>query len=293
MFRKPKLWLAGVIAGFLFWLVIVGVGGLPHRLRYWALLPIAKVIFRLWKSRRELIIRNIFLIRRDLVNDEEDAAWINVKTLVYSWSSLLGTERANLSKVRKRIIGGEDVVATVRAGKKVVVVFPHVGDINSLTAALKALDLEAFIPAENLPPIIFKLMAGLRSRHGNIEFAPVQKGQTKQICLQKLSEGKIVGLAMDITTQKGRGVDFIIGKGEATFRVGAVEIAQTAGAELFLAFPKWDGKQTYLMVEPFALDGGRSAENNTLRVLNEYRDYLQANVLKWWRVGFMDIREVS
>lgn len=293
MFRKPKLWLAGVFAGFLFWLVYVGVGWLPHRLRYWALLPIAKVIFRVWKSRRERIIRNLFLIKRDLVNDEDEAAWINVKTLVYSWSSLLGTERANLSKVRKRIIGGEDVVAAVRAGKKVVVVFPHVGDINSFTAALKALELEAFIPTENLPPVIFKLMSGLRSRHGNIEFVPVQKGQMKQACYQKLSEGKIVGLAMDITTQKGKGVDFIIGKGEATFRVGAIEIAQTAGAELFLAFPQWDGKQTSVEVVPFALDRSRSVENNTLRVLNAYRDYLQANVLQWWRVGFMDMLEVS
>ena len=292
MLRKPKLWLAGVIAGFLFWLVYVGVGWLPHRLRYWALLPIAKVIFRLWKSRRELIIRNIFLIRRDLVNDEEDAAWINVKTLVYSWSSLLGTERVNLSKMRKRINGGEAVRDAVRAGKKVVVVFPHVGDINSFTAALKALELEAFIPAENLPPVIFKLMSGLRSRHGNIEFAPVQKGQMKQICQQKLSEGKIVGLAMDITTKKGKGVDFVIGNGEATFRVGAVEIAQQAGAELFLAFPKWDGKQTYLTLEPFVLARGRSVETNTLSLLCEYRDYLQANVLQWWRVGFMDMREV-
>ena len=293
MFRKPKLWLAGVVAGFLFWLVYVGVGWLPQRLRYWALLPIAKVLFRILKNRRERIERNLFLIKPSLVNNRKEAAWINVKTLVYSWSSLLGTERVNLPKIRKRIIGGESIVVAVRAGKKVVVVFPHVGDINSLTAALKALDLEAFIPAENLPPVIFKLMSGLRSRHGNIEFAPVQKGETKQVCLQKLSEGKIVVLAMDITTKKGKGVDFVIGRGEATFRVGAIEIAQQAGAELFLAFPKWDGKQTYLTVEPFALAYGRSVENNTLSVLCEYRNYLQANVLQWWRVGFMEVREIS
>lgn len=287
--RKPQVLVTGLIASFLVGLVYLGIGRLPPRLRYAVLWVFAKILFRLWKSRRELIIQNLLLVRPSLVNDEEDAAWINFKTLVHSWSSLLGAEKANLKDIRKRIIGAEELIKASEEGE-VVAVFPHVGDINSVLSTAKALEKEAFIPVEGIHPILFKVIAGLRARHGNIEFAPVSKGQTKEVCYKKLSEGKIVALTMDITTKQGKGVPFTIGRGTADFRVGAVEIAMNRKAHFFVIFPHWDGKKMQLEIKPFQLDYTQTIEWNVRAVLEAYSSYLQENVLHWWRLSFMEMR---
>ena len=289
MLRKPQVILTSLIAGLLLALVYLGVGRLPQRLRYAVLWIFAKIVFSFWKSRRELIIHNLFLVKPGLINDPKDAAWINFKTLVHSYSTLLGTEKADLAEVRSRIVGAEALIKACSEGE-IVAVFPHVGDLNALMSVLSALGLQAFIPAEGIHPILFKTLSGLRARHGNIEFSPVRKGKTKEVCIQKLAEGKIVGLAMDITTQPGKGVEFTIGNGTADFRVGAVEIAMRQKAAFFLVFPHWDGKKMSLAIEPFNLDYNLSVDENVRRILKEYSPYLQANVLHWWRLAFMEMR---
>ena len=290
MLRKPQVLVTGLVAGVLMALVYLGIGRLPQKLRYAVLWLFGKVVFRLWKSRREIIIHNLYLVKPSLVNDREEAAWINFKTMIRTWSTLLGTEKENLNAVRERVVGKEELIKASQDGHEIVVVFPHVGDINSLASVLTALRLSAFIPAEGIHPILFKAIAGLRARHGNIEFVPVKSGKTKSICYQKLSEGKIVGLAMDITTLRGKGVPFTIGRGTADFKVGAIEIALERKAQLFLAFPSWDGKKTGLTVERFDLDYNRTVNWNALAVLEHYSPYLQANVLQWWRLSFMEMR---
>lgn len=289
MLRKPQVLVTGFIASIFVALVYLGIGRLPSRLRYAVLWVFAKILFRLWKSRRELIIRNLFLVKRSLVNDPEDAAWTNFKMLVHSYSTLLGAEGADLEDVRSRVTGAEEIIRANEEGE-VVAVFPHVGDINSILSAAKALERQVFIPAEGIHPILFKVVAGLRARHGNIEFAPVRKGKTKEVCYQKLAEGKIVAIAMDITTKEGKGVAFTIGHGTADFRVGAVEIAMIRKARFFLLFPHWNGKKMQLEIRPFQLDYNFSVEWNVRAVLAVYSTYLQENVLHWWRLAFMEMR---
>lgn len=289
MLRKPHVLVIGLIASFLSALVYLGIGRLPQKLRYAVLWVFAKILFRFWKSRRELIIKNLYLVKPSLANDPEDAAWINFKTLVHSWSTLLGTEKADLAEMRSRVVGAAEIVEASQAGP-VVAVFPHVGDINSLMSVVSALGVEAFIPAEGIHPLLFKVIAGLRARHGNIEFVPVVSGKTKEICYQKLAEGKIVALAMDITTKPGKGVSYTYGEGTADFRVGAVEIAMKTKARFFLLFPRWDGKKASLQIEEFYLDYTKSVYFNTLRLLGAYSFYLKATVLYWWRLSFMEMR---
>ncbi len=290
MLPKPKAIFTGLFASLLISFVYLGFGRLPVWLRYGILWVFGKAWFQLAKSQRNKTIANLKLVKPGLVNKTwEDAAWVNFKTRLHSYATLFGAGKADLSDLRSRITGAEEFFKACDEGP-VVGVFPHIYDLNALMATLAALEREAFIPVMGINPILYQLIAGLRGRHGNIEFAPIRKGRTKEVCYKKLSEGKIVGLAMDMTTKPGKGVACTIGTGTADFRVGAVEIAMTRRARLFLAFPYSNRGKMYLDLEPFDLDYSRSVDDNVQMVVESYETFLKEHVLHWWRLAYMDMR---
>lgn len=282
----------GLVFGVVAWFTYFGLGWLPNKVRYFVLLPFVWFLFQLLPSRKQKIKDNLVLIDPRLSGSELDkAAWENVKTLLRSWSSLLSTSKDKPPKIS----GGQLIVEPYNQGKGIVVVFPHVGPLNELASAIAALNVQAFVPAEAIPPLLFKLMSGLRARHGNIEFAPVQKGKTLEKCAQKLSEGKIVVLAMDIaTSNRSKGYLLSIGKAQTIVSIGAVKLALENDALMFLAYPSWDNLgRPFVSIREFQMvrAGDELERKNSVNLLAEYEDFLSEKYRHWWRLPLVTMFE--
>lgn len=289
--RSPIVWALGLVIGLFAWVLYFGFGWLPNKIRYWALLPLAWVIFQFLPGKKKQIKDNLALIRPDW-NQKQIAsgAWENVKTLVRSWSTILSVEKESLEEARKRVIGEEALIDSYRRARKVIVVFPHVGPVNELVSLVAALEIHAFVPAEAIPPLLFRLMAGSRARHGNIEFEPVRRGKTMDRCRSKLDEGRVVILAMDMPPgKKGRGNILHVGGAETDVQVGAVRLAIEEEADLFMAFPYWNRENPEVLIEKFEFVGSDEGLN-TRHLLEKYEGFLLPFITNWWRLSLVRMR---
>lgn len=297
-FRNPIVWFFGLVIGLIAWALYFGLGWLPNRARYWILLPVAKLIYELFPGKKAQIKDNLRLIFPDYTAEEIDkAAWENVKTLLWAWSTILNMNGSHRTDIREHITGEEHLLKRVEEGKKVVVVFAHIGNINELTSAIAALGIQAFVPAQAIPFLLFKLMAGSRSRAGNIEFVAVRGGKTLEQCAQKLNEGKVVVVAMDMPpSKKGKGYFLKVGKAETEVQVGAIKLALEEQAEIIMAQIYWGNGEPLIDLIPFELTrvGGRfEMDFNSRELLDRYSDYLKANAEMWWRLPLIKMQKVS
>jgi lauroyl/myristoyl acyltransferase len=239
------------------------------------------------------------LIRPNLTKKQIDqGTQINIRTLVLNWAELLGDKRSDPKEVRKKVSGIEELLAQYRAGGQIIVAFPHIGPIHGLMSAIAAFELKVFVPVEAIPLPLYKLMARQRSKYADIQFAPVRKGQVLEGCLEKLAEGRIVILAMDILTESG--VPCRIGdKAVGCFPVGAVRLALKSGATLFPVFPSWgrDGKARLLVGSPFELvrsgDLERDTVSNVRGLVRLYEPFLVENCFDWWRLPWSKLEPVG
>ncbi len=284
----------GLIIGAVAWILYFGLGWLPPKLRYWALLPLAWIIFQFLPGKKKQIKTNLALIRPEWTKEQIDfGAWENVKTLVRSWSAILSVEKESLEEARKKVIGEEVLLDSYRRARKIVVVFPHVGPINELVALVAALGIHAYVPAEAIPPLLFRLMAGSRNRHGNIEFEPIRKGKMMERCRAELEAGRVVVLAMDMPPgKKSLGNVLHVGQAETDVRVGAVKLAIEEEADLFMAFPYWNRENPEVLIEKFELTN-KDEGFNTRHLLAHFENFLLPYVTSWWRLSLVKMRQAS
>jgi lauroyl/myristoyl acyltransferase len=280
--------------GLVAWVFYFGLGWLPNKVRYWVLLPLAWGVFQLLPGKKKQIKNNLRLIRPDWDQGQvSKGAWENVKTLLRSWSAILSVEKESLELVRKRVVGEESLLESCEQGRKVVVVFPHVGPVNELVSLVAALGIEAYVPAEAIPPMLFRLMAGSRARHGSIEFEPVRKGKTMERCQIKLEEGKVVVLAVDMPpSRKQQGYSLHVGCAETSVQVGGVKLAFEEGADLFLAFPYWREEDPEVLIEKFEFSS-TDVSLETHRLLENYEEFLLPYVTNWWRLSLIEMKPSS
>jgi lauroyl/myristoyl acyltransferase len=299
LLRNPLVWVLGLFIGSIAWILYFGLGWMPNKLRYWFLKPFVAVAFQLWPGKKKQIKENLRAINPHWTEEElEKGAWENVSTLLWAWTTILNVRGSHRSDIRERMVGEEYLLELVNKGQKVVVVFPHIGNINELTSAVSALGIKAFVPAQAIPYLLFKLMAGSRAAAGNIEFMSIRRGKTLQKCAEKLEEGKVVIIAMDMPpSKKGNGYSLQVGRAETEVQVGAVKLALEENASLFMAQFHWGKNEPLIELTFFELDkygnGELAVSINTRRLLHCYSSYLKTYATMWWRLPLIKMQAVT
>ncbi len=261
---------------FLCGLVILGLGWFGIGKRMKANLELLRPGLSRWQSFR-LVVRNLW-------------------TLTRAWSFLLSGEKVAAEDIQARIEGAEVLLASYNAGEKTIVTALHIA-VNELVPAISALGVRVFAPAEAIPEQLYQVMARLRARHGGVEFTRIQRGQTLQVCREKLNEGLIVVFAVDMVRQSGDGgVLCPLGQGEGYFPVGAAKLALEEEAKVWLAFPYYDrkGKARLRLVGPHELirtgDSKQDIEVNTAAIIAAYEQFIIENVGDWWQLPWAKLK---
>ena len=244
--------------------------------------------------------KNLALIRPDL--DEKTikkGVGQVTETAARSWAAMLGNGPDNLGQSKLEVRGMDPLLDYHRAGKKIVVVVGHVGPVDEAFAVFSHYNIRAYIPVEGVKPVwLFNLMTEHRRSFGDVVLEAVQKGETLKRARQNLSEGRIVVMTIDF--QSRRGVKCQIGKGEASFPVGAVKLGLEEDAYIFPAFPSW-GKNEEVIIEigrPFKFpktnDVAGDIERNTRWMIGAYGvKHIQPNWNQWLRAPYMDLEPVK
>lgn len=301
--KLPQPWRArrlqqGALAGGFIWAGYMAIRWAPFKVRYQFVLPIAKALYQ---SRKEKVLANLVVIRPEWSQKQAKEAGIKLtKTLARSWSFVLGHDRVDQEKVRSHIYNAQALLSRYQNGEKAIVIFSHIGPVNELVPVISALGLEAFAPAEALPPMLFRLVNGLRAQHGGVELMPVKRGETIAICQNKLAEGKIVVLAADIPPGRtGRGVTVRVGAAKTTFAVGAVKLALLEQAPIFLAEPYYNekGEVVLWLSDPYELRSTGNLEvdieSNANYLYRLMAKHIELNLADWWRLLWADLESAK
>ncbi|OGY23273.1 MAG: hypothetical protein A2126_00090 [Candidatus Woykebacteria bacterium GWB1_45_5] len=288
--KRPTTGLGGFVVGAFAWLVYWCSRWFPNKTRYRLFLVLAWAITLVWYGAKRRIIANLRLIRPDLDQKAlQQSCRENIKDLVLNWTEVFGRKQPDLEELKGRIEGARDLLRYYRCGRKIVVVFPHTGPIHELASAVAAFDVKVFVPPVATPRLLFHLMARLRRRYGDIEFERIRKGETIERCEAKLSEGRIVILAIDML--RPGGVPCKIGEAVGYFPVGPVRLALLGEAAVFPVFPFRDkeGRARLIIGEPFTLlrTGDLAADTvvNTKRLVEGvYGQFLRNHCSTWWRL---------
>jgi lauroyl/myristoyl acyltransferase len=247
-----------------------------------------------WLSKRDKKIKeNYRLITR--IEDEKVLKKVvkrNVSTLALNWADVFGADRGNPDWVKASTSHAEDAIRNYSLGEKVIIVSPHIGPINALFAAAKAFNVKAWIAVEPIP-VHEKLVSFLRARYGDIEFEPVKKGNTMKRAEEKLAEGRIIVLAIDVLNQNG--VKVQLGQATGRFPVGAVRLALKSEAKLYLAFPSFgDNRRESLYFKgpmPLSVTGNlnNDTELNIKALISIYEPFFLSHLEDWWRLGWSNL----
>ncbi|MDP2671160.1 MAG: hypothetical protein Q8P13_01730 [bacterium] len=297
LFAKVKAGLTSIALGSIVWLLRAVMRWFPKNLRAVILfqLGLGILIFGwFWIGRR--MNSNLRLLRPDLNWAQRLMVTVrNIWTLTRAWTFLLSNEEIAPEDMQARVEGAEPLLESYNAGTKTIVAFVHIA-VNELVPAVSALGVRAFAPAEAIPELLYQAMARLRARHGNVEFTRISRGQTLPVCRQKLAEGWIVVLALDMIRQAGSGgVLCRLGTAKGYFPVGAVKLALEEEASLWLALPYYDQKGVArLRIEgPFELtrtgEVVADIESNTCRLVAAYESFILERLADWWQLPWVKL----
>jgi lauroyl/myristoyl acyltransferase len=144
-------------------------------------------------------------------------------------------------------------------------------------------------------PVHEKLVSFLRTRYGDIEFEPVKKGKTLKRAEEKLEEGRVVVLAIDVLNKNG--VEVRLGQATGRFPVGAIRLALKSEAKLYLAFPSFDcNRRERLSFQgpmPLSATGNlnNDTEINVKTLIAIYEPFLLSHLEDWWRLAWSKFSE--
>lgn len=276
----------------------------PIESRFNVTRKIGKVIYYLFKSRREKIQRNIALIRPDLSPDEIRKGSLRaVEAIAYSWAAMLGNEFTTLEEVAAKleVEGIEPFLDYYERGEKIIAVPVHGGPIDAMAGIIPIYGLRVYFPSELVRPRwLFKLMERLRLHFGGIIFEPVVKGETIPKAVSQLEAGRIVVLFIDIPKEAGSGVLCRIGDGEVWLPVGPVKLALEKGATIFPVLPSWttDWKFRIVIGQPFELTRtgnlAQDIKNNTRRLVEDvFAPHIIKHCDQWLRLPFITLEPVE
>lgn len=226
---------------------------LPHWIAYGAAWVGAEVAFVLAKEPRRAAMSNL---HRVLGPDASMAAVRKTArrvfhTVAYNYVDLFLLPRIPPDELAKRVsmVNMQTFLEVYRAGKGVLAVFAHLGNIDLLVQMSVAYNIPVTALVEPLtPPALFDLVTSLRSAHG-VRLVPVGPHALRE-ALKVLRSGGVVAMAADRNLH-GRGVEATFFGEIALLPPGAVELAIRTGAALVPFFGlRLPGRRYELSIEP-------------------------------------------
>lgn len=238
---------------FAFRLASVLIPILPHWIAYGAAWVAAEVAFTLAGGPRRAVMSNL---RRVLGPDASmttvrQTAQRVFRTVAYDYVDLFLIPRIPLAELIRRVsvVNIQAFLDAHRAGKGVIAVFAHLGNIDLLVQVSAAYHVPVTALVEPLTPTaLFDLVTSLRSTHG-VRLVPVGPHALRE-ALKVLRSGGVVAIAADRNLQ-GRGVEATFFGELALLPSGAVELAMHTRAALVPFFGlRLPGRRYELSVEP-------------------------------------------
>jgi len=158
------------------------------------------------------------------------------RNLAYNFYDLFRVPRLTKKQIAELVgvEGWEHVEAARAAGRGIVIVAPHLGNLDIVMQIAAVLDLPLTIPAEHLQPErLFQYICSLRTGHGMLHLIPVD-GSLMEL-FRALRRNEAVALAADRdVTASGREVNFF--GTPARLPDSHVRLALRTGAALIAGF---------------------------------------------------------
>lgn len=246
--------------------------------------------FHLWKSRREIAIKNLSLS----LKSSQIRTTMDVETLVKENFKNMGRSLIEIIKIYHgrgqkvldsvEIIGVENFKNAHNKGKGVLLITGHYGnwEVLALAASHRITTINVVArPINN--PILNKLVEKVRQEFGNRVI--YKQGALKQI-LKELRVGNTVGILMDQSVLPNEGVivDFL-GRPAWTIKTPAL-IARKTGTPIVPAFIRRNGQRHILEVhEEVKLSKNSNLEEalreDIQKLTNYIEDYIKENPTEW------------
>lgn len=179
----------------------------------------------------------------------------------------------------------ENLLASLKQGKGVVMVSGHFGDAELVIQGLLPLGIKALALTEPLePPAFSRLVHRLRSSSGHT-FLPVSLSNVKA-ALRYLKAGGLVALMCDRDIE-GRSLRVPFCGEPASMPVGAVELAMRTGAALVPVFAhRRNGNRYEIFLEPpvdlvHTGDPQADLRTNLCRLLERFEPHLRRDPGQW------------
>jgi len=270
---------------------------IPPRLGYWLSSRLGDILFRLLKEARSAVRDNVIHI----LGRETDKAAIDrtvrevFRNSAKNYFDLFRVPALSAGQIRKmvRIHGWENVDRALAAGKGLIVVSAHFGNVD-VVAQVLAHPYKITVVAEHLKPeVLFQYICDLRGSKG-IKLIPID-GPLLGL-FRALRRNEIVGLAADLDiTGSGVVVDFF---GEPVqLPSGHVRLALRTGAMMVMGFSLRLADNTFaLHIEPpleleATGDFQRDVRVNTEQVVAVLERYIGQHPEQWvmfrpiWRMA--------
>jgi len=262
---------------------------LPHWITYGAAWVGAEAAFALASGPRQAVMSNLHMVLGPdaAMTAVRQAARSVFHTVAYNYVDLFLLPRIPLAELTRRVsvVNIQTFLDAYRAGKGVVAVFAHIGNIDLLVQMSAAYNVSVTALVEPLtPPALFDLVTRLRSSHG-VRLVPVGPHALRE-ALKVLRSGGVVAIAADRNLH-GSGVEATFFGEPALLPPGAVELVMHTGAALvpFLGL-RLPGRRYELSVGPplqLARGGQEDADlkENMHRLLSVIEGRIRQHPEQW------------